>query len=132
MQKRNRDDYLKVMTAGRHYSAMPTSKTGAIHELLVCADLMRCGYSVYRALSPAEKCDLLAIKDGKMVRVEVTTGFQSRGGSICHPQKENPNGERFDLLAVVMKSWKITYYPPISEPEFTPTSIRPPTSSTGI
>ena len=49
--------------------------TGAMSELCVAVDLMKKGYAVFRALSPACFCDLIAIKDGKSLNVEVKTGY---------------------------------------------------------
>ncbi len=69
-----------------------------MHELVVCVDLLRRGYHVFRAVAPNCACDLLILKDGTLTRVEVTTGYIGLKGNLAHPVKD-PN--RFDLLAVV-------------------------------
>lgn len=48
---------------------------GAISEIMVSADLMKKGYEVYRAISPASHCDLIAIKDDEIHKYEVRTGY---------------------------------------------------------
>ena len=50
-------------------------------ELVIAADLMQKGYDVFRALSPHCFCDLLAVKAGRTIRVEVRTGYRSTTAS---------------------------------------------------
>lgn len=50
---------------------------GAITEIEIAADLMKKGYFVFRALSPACFCDLIAIKNNKFLKIECRTGYQS-------------------------------------------------------
>lgn len=54
---------------------IPTPTVGSISELKVSIDLMGKGYSVFRALSPACFCDLIAIKDNEYMLLEVRTGY---------------------------------------------------------
>lgn len=86
-----------------------TSHTGAAHELLVSADLMLRGYEIFRALSPDCPCDLAMIRDGKMLRVQVTTGYTSLTGKMSWPFKDP---KKHDLLAIVVGK-EIHYIPPI-------------------
>jgi len=44
---------------------------GARNELVCCLDLLRQGFVVYRNISPHGACDLLALKRGQVVRVQV-------------------------------------------------------------
>lgn len=61
---------------------------GAISELLVCADLMKRGYAVFRALSPSCFCDAVAIKGEKIIRVEIRTGYKNTlTGNFQFPTK---------------------------------------------
>lgn len=86
-----------------------TATTGAVHEMMVACDLMRHGFSLFRALSPACSCDLIAIDpDGKLVRVEVKTGYVGATGRVNSP-KADP--ARFDMLAVVVNGDRIYYSP---------------------
>jgi hypothetical protein len=81
---------------------------GAMHELLACADLMRRGFEVFRAVSPSSPFDMAAFKDGKLIRIEVTTGFYTPAGALIHPKKDFT---RFDLLAVVLRDGGLLYKP---------------------
>lgn len=58
---------------------LPTATVGAIAEMAVCADLLRHGYAVFRAISPACYCDILAKKDNSILEIEVRTGFKRHG-----------------------------------------------------
>lgn len=92
-------------------SGLCAGKVGAIQEMLACADLLKRGISVFRAVSPQETCDLLALKDGLLKRVEVTTGFRTQTGRLNH--SKSAHRHRFDLLMVVDKSGNIYYDPPL-------------------
>ena len=62
--------------------------TGAIAELAVSADLMKKGYAVFRALSPACFCDVIAIKDEKVLKIEIRTGYKYPAtGRLNFPDK---------------------------------------------
>lgn len=91
---------------------VPTGTRGAMSELLVCADLMGLGYEVFRNVSPHASCDLAILRDGKLMRVEVTTGVYTASGKRFFPSKGQP-GVKFDLLAVVyygISGSSIDYY----------------------
>lgn len=83
---------------------LPTGTTGAMSELAACVDLMLKGYSVFRALSPSCLCDLIAIRDGRTIRVEVRTGAINPSGSLFYSCSPKDKG-RSDVIAVVL------YYP---------------------
>jgi len=59
---------------------------GAITELKVSSWLMENGYAVFRALSPSCFCDLIAIKDGESMNIEVRTGYISGTGNLFYPK----------------------------------------------
>ena len=61
-------------------------------------------------MSPACKCDLVAFKDGKILRVEVKTGYKNGFGVTILPAKIEPKD--FDVLAVCTKQG-IEYKPDI-------------------
>jgi len=105
----------------RHYSLQaPASQSlrgkvasgtvGAVQELRVSVDLLLRGYEVFRALSPSSSCDLAATKDGKFLKIEVTTGYISVSGKVLAPKKLD---REFDVLAVVMHDGCIVYDPDI-------------------
>jgi hypothetical protein len=56
---------------------LPAASRGAVSEMAVAIDLMESGYEVFRALSPARSCDLIALAPGVTLRIEVRTGSQS-------------------------------------------------------
>src|SRR6267378_5697869 len=78
--------------------SIATATVGTIGELNVGADLLRKGYEVFRALSPACSCDLAVLKAGKLLRVEVTTGYRTKSGRLAGPAKKHPH----DVLALVV------------------------------
>jgi len=85
-----------------------THKLGGIGELTVCANLLRSGYSVFRAVADHETCDVIAMKDDKIWRVEVRTCRRSPEGKIFYP-KSDPR--KYDVLAAVDHFGCITYIP---------------------
>ena len=86
---------------------------GTISELLVSVDLMEQGYEVFRALSAACSCDLVAILgQNPPQRIEVKTGSYSSGGCIMFGMKAEGIG-KYDILALVMPD-QIIYKPPLS------------------
>jgi hypothetical protein len=86
--------------------------TGAMHEMLVCVDLLRKGYAVFRSVSPHSPFDLVAIKEGLPVSLEVTTGCYTTTGRITHPTKDRA---KFDHLVIVTHEGEIIYQPPLDE-----------------
>ncbi len=80
---------------------LPTGTVGALNELRVSTDLMLRGWSVFRSLSPSSQCDLVLLKNEKVVRVEVTTGRPSPSGKPMYPP-HTEDRYNFDVLAVVL------------------------------
>lgn len=84
-----------------------TQARGAISELRACADLMAAGYYVYRCESSAAPFDLVAYKDGQILRVEVKSvswNLDRRDEErvvALHPNFTWPKNTEWDLLAVV-------------------------------
>jgi len=85
-----------------------TATTGAIHELLVSADLLQRGFAVFRALSASCPCDLAVLQGDRLLRVEVTSGVYQKGGGVNYPPHPP---DRFDVLAVVTRDQRIHYFP---------------------
>lgn len=84
---------------------------GAINELRVAIDLLKRGFDVYRALSPASPCDLVIFKNGSMLRIEVKTGYIRTGLTesslfVAPPKRD----DSFDILAIVLPE-EILYQP---------------------
>lgn len=81
-----------------------TGATGARSELLVCADLIRLGYEVFRAVSPQCSCDLMILRKGIPERVEVRTGRRTRTGASCKSYCSA------DIMAVVAREDDSIWY----------------------
>lgn len=92
------------------------SSAGAASELIVCADLLWRGFEVFRSVEQHCSCDLLAMRAGQILRVEVKTANNNRG----HVSIRRQAGQ-FDVLAIVIKGKQIIYRPelPGLEPEAT-------------
>lgn len=101
----NKKEFLKL----NRKNNIPSGSVGAMHELVVSADLIRRGFNVFRALSPSCPCDLAIIKDKKLYRVEVTTGYLTKKGIIMHINKDS---NKYDLLVIVHND-NIIYKPEI-------------------
>lgn len=81
---------------------------GAVSELLVAADLLQRGYEVFRAVSAATSCDLLAMHAGVTFRVEVRSTTRARDGKLGHRLSRYDKG-RFDIAALVEPNGAIHY-----------------------
>lgn len=69
-------------------TGLPTGTTGAISELVICCDLLRRGYEVFRSVSPSCSCDLAVLKDGKLLRIEVKSVHLNRlNGKVMQPAR---------------------------------------------
>ncbi len=87
---------------------LSTGSVGAIAELIVSVDLMKRGYEVFRALSQACSCDLLALKHGVAIRVEVRSASYNKNGTIGFA-RSNIRGEQ---IAAVTHSDGVIHYIP--------------------
>lgn len=83
---------------------LPTGTVGALQELRVATDLLVRGFHVFRAMSPASPCDLVILKDGQTIRVEVRTAYRGWHNQVHYPKKNI----RADLLALCLPE-KICY-----------------------
>lgn len=88
--------------------SVPTGTVGAISELIVCQDLLKRGYEVFRAVSPHCSCDVAVLKNSALLRVEVRTAYENKNGTLAYPK---PASSRFDILALVVKGWSVRYIP---------------------
>lgn len=92
-------------------STLPTGTSGAISELIAGADLLRRGYDVFRALSPACSCDLIAQRGGELLRIEVRTGRRLAAGGLDYSKNATDAG-RFDHYCIVVDAGKEIVYVP--------------------
>lgn len=85
------------------------SNKGAFSEMIACADLIRKGYDVFRAVSPASPCDIVAIKDNIILRIEVRTARRYRDGALSHFTCHKDGPARSDIYMVVLGS-EVLYF----------------------
>lgn len=85
---------------------------GAIYELRIATDLMLKGWYIFRALSPNGPVDLVAIKEDKILRVQVRKARRyRRSGRIAYrPPKDTHS---YDLLALCLSDGSTIYIPEI-------------------
>lgn len=90
-----------------------TGKIGAIAELAIAADLMRRGYEVYRAISGASDFDLIALRDGRFITIEVTSSVSfKKNGDLSFSRRMHTKKKKPDAYAVVNHTKEIiAYYP---------------------
>lgn len=108
-----KNGYQPVVRVGPQVS---TGVRGAINELIVCADLMNRGYSVFRSVSQSCSCDLIAMKPNvnlpvqqqNYLRVEVTTATRTKKGDAVFAPHDP---DAYDLLALVFVDGEIEYRP---------------------
>jgi len=76
---------------------LPTGTTGAIAELVVAADLLKNGWSVFRSVSPHAFCDLVACKESVTRKIEVRTGSALFDGSASYSKKIAEHATEFAI-----------------------------------
>ena len=87
---------------------LTTMQIGLASEYKVAADLMLRGFHVFLAANPQSTCDLVALKDQQVYRVEVKTA--RRKGNILSYNAGIVG--RYDILALVLPD-EIIYQPPL-------------------
>ena len=95
----NRYDYRKKLNRGQ---------MGAVSELIICADLLKKGFYVFRAVSPSCFCDLIVTDGKKTLKIEVKSGRKTKNG-VIHFQKNSSHLELIDIFAVAFKN-SIKYF----------------------
>jgi hypothetical protein len=87
---------------------LSTGTIGALSEIVVCADLLSHGYEVFRAVSPSSSCDMIVLKNGATLRIEVRTGHKLANGLISFGTYPRDRG-RSDILAIAINGVGIFY-----------------------
>lgn len=90
------------------HAKVSCTTTGAIGELLVSVDLLHRGFAVFRALSPACPCDLIALSGNRMLRIEVTKAVMLASGKTSFPPHKKEN---YDIMALFDDEGAIFYIP---------------------
>lgn len=104
-----REVFYKGQHADPEGEKIPSGTVGAVTELVIAADLMRKGWHVFRALSPACFCDLVAYKDGQHRFIEVRTGTRLADGRLFFPKKIAGGATEYGVLA--SNTGEIEYIP---------------------
>ena len=91
----------------RYAEGMNSGTVGAIGELTVCADLLKKGYEVFRSVASTCSCDVLAMKNGKVLRIEITRGVVKKETNCVYYARHNP--DNYDVIAVWFKNGTISY-----------------------
>lgn len=94
------------------YKGLSTGVVGAIGELIVAADLLSKGYEVFRAVSQAASCDLIVLKAGACLRIEVRTNGIDLANERLYPLKKKADAGKQDHFAMVLPS-RVVYLPPL-------------------
>lgn len=100
---------------------------GIANELTVASDLFRKGLHVFSNMGIQSPFDLVAHRDGILLRIEVTSGHLDADGRQV-PGKTVPPRSMYDVLAVVYASGEIIYTPEIAVALAKKTGRHPKTS----
>jgi len=102
------------MNSDKTNKTISSSTVGAISEIEISSDLMKKGYAVFRAMSPSCFCDLIAIKKGKLFKIEVRTGYIGLKNQISFAWNEKDRGnlkeKNINLIAIYVKNKDKIYY----------------------
>lgn len=107
-------DECRKLYYGRHREVrmskdIASGTVGAITELKVSTWFMEKGYAIFRALSPACFCDLIAIRNSEVLYLEVRTGYISANGSVGFPAKiSSKNGTPTHFAIYTYKDNKVS------------------------
>ncbi len=71
---------------------------GGINESRVNTDLLMKGYAMFRSTCQCAPCDFIAMKDGRIYRVEVTAGSYGANGKVYCGMHDPDN---YDIIAAV-------------------------------
>lgn len=101
----------KIAGKQAYVTGLPTATVGAIAEMAVALDLLRKGYAVFRALSSSCFCDLIAIKNEVIMRLEVRTGYYySTTGTIQFPKQAHGPIDYFAIYLPALN--EVRYFTP--------------------
>lgn len=118
--------------------------TGTLAELLTAADLVGKGYPVFLPLMSIEKFDLVTVRNGEFLRLQVKMGAKSSlqvnlgrptkraeyFDSVSWVSKTSPKYTvtDFDYLVVVDRDTREVFYVPVSDIDLTSANFNLPAS----
>jgi hypothetical protein len=110
------DDYSGKRTLPNFKTKISPGSMGALSELVVCSDLLRMGYSVFRSVSQCAPFDVIAYKNDIMKRIEIRTGYKLKNGKLMFSGHNGIPYNKFDLYAVYDKADNsIAYIPELED-----------------
>jgi hypothetical protein len=92
------------------------STVGALSELIIASDLLRRHYEVFRSVSPSCSCDLIALRNGVSLRIEVRTGsvIYGNGGHTVRWTRDRFHADAFAVVVYEPDgTTRIQYEPPL-------------------
>lgn len=98
----------------RQYGEISPSTKGAAVELLVSAELMLTGWAVFRSLSPACFCDVVAVKGLATRFIEIRCGHYTMNGGVTYTPTMRPGATEFAV--VTLSDRKVHFIPDGSRP----------------
>jgi Holliday junction resolvase-like predicted endonuclease len=94
---------------------LPAATIGTISEMIVCQDLLRLGYYVFRSVSPNSPFDVIASKNGSLIKIEVRTASKKIDGSLNVNKKTGHENDMYNTIAAVfIGPGEIKYTPAIN------------------
>lgn len=82
---------------------------GTYSELMVCCDLLKKGYDVFRCISPCSDFDLAVYKKPhEFIRIEVKTGYVHQTTKTFN--YSFPRNNEYDIIAVFVKNTQKIHY----------------------
>lgn len=107
-QKKSARSRMEITSSGKTSAHLSASVKGAMHEHLVCYDLLKRGYAVFRSCTPSSSCDLLLMAGDCISRVEVRTVVLYNGKPVLGYAYKDLM--RQDIIAAVDANAKIHYF----------------------
>lgn len=85
---------------------------GAAGEMIVCADLLAVGFEVYRAVSPSQSCDIIAMACGEVWRIESRVSAVNRFNGRNARNRRGATEGKYDIIAFVLPDRSVSYETP--------------------
>jgi hypothetical protein len=96
-------------------NTLPIAKRfiGYLSEIKIAADLTSKEYELFWPVSIANSCDLIALKDNKLFRIQVKTVHRDTNGKITIPQVDVL---KYDILALFVDNSELLYFDTTNKP----------------
>ena len=111
----SRTDWKERYRAARGIAPINRPTTGAVSELSVAAHCLSLGFSVFRSMCSSAPCDLILLRDGQCIRVEVRTGARHILDTtrLSYPKKTCDIGRSETVAVYAPEDRSITFIPPL-------------------